>query len=103
MYNRYTHQKIYKRDAIKWLEDCSLLVMTKMKKYKPISDYVKVDFDFILPRRSADSHNYYKLTADVLERGGFTVNDKFIMVQTKSVSFDTKNPRVKITALMEEK
>lgn len=97
MYNRYTHQKIYKREAIQWLETCELIVSSAMKGHDPIDDYTPVYFDFVLPRRSADTHNYLKLTCDALERGGFTTNDKYIMVNTSSVTFDTKNPHVVIS------
>ena len=94
-FNRFSHQKIYKKEARIYLERNALLVanFVKKNKLKPFDSYFVLDMIFYLPRQNADSHNYKKIGLDVLERGGLVVNDKWIMDRTQAIYIDKENPR----------
>jgi len=98
VWNKYIHQKVYKREGKEYLTENELVVRKFMKDHRleTFSDYIYLDLYFILPRTNADSHNYKKLLFDVLEHGGLITNDKFIMDRTQAIGFDPKNPRVVI-------
>lgn len=96
VFNKYIHQKVYKRSATSYLSTVELVVKSfvRKKKLKPFDDYFYLDMYFWLPRQNADSHNYKKILLDVLEHGGLVVNDKWIMDRTQEVKVDKENPRV---------
>ena len=99
VWNKYIHQKVYKKIGTDYLTVGTLLVQKFVKKYEIelFKDYFYLDLDFYLSRRNTDSHNLHKLIFDVLEHGGLVENDKWIMNRTQSVNLDKKNPRVKLT------
>lgn len=95
-YNRYTHQKIYKKEARDYLAGVGsqLAAIMRRDKAAPIDDYTHLDLFFFLPRKNADSHNYKKLLFDALQHGGVVTDDRYILDRTQKVEIDTKNPRV---------
>lgn len=102
VYNKYIHQKVYKRSATSYLSTVELVVRAWVKKNKfPMqTDYFYLDMEFWMPRANADSHNYKKILLDVLEHGGLVENDKYIMDRTQSIKVDKENPRCKMTILI---
>lgn len=99
MWNPRTHTKIYTQNARNYLEINSIELKSWKNKnnVKVIDDYKHVNFEFFLSRKNCDSHNYFKLLCDVLERAGIVSNDKYLMTQIEKVEFDSKNPRVIIS------
>jgi len=58
--------------------------------WKPITRWQGVELWTILPRTSADCHNYGKVLFDALEAGGVTWNDKYLMPDYRGLWHDTK-------------
>ena len=98
VFNKYIHQKVYKRSATSYITINTLLVQqfVKKNKIKAFDDYFYLAMFFWVPRQNADSHNYKKIVLDVLEHGGLVVNDKWIMDRTQEIKVDKENPRVRI-------
>ena len=98
VFNKYIHQKVYKRSATSYITINTLLVQqfVKKNKIKAFDDYFYLDMFFWVPRQNADSHNYKKIVLDVLEHGGLVVNDKWIMDRTQEIKVDKENPRVRM-------
>lgn len=98
-YNKYTHQKVYKKEAMDYLKDWSAWIKIWMTESKVpmVKEMTYFDLDFYLPRTNSDSHNYKKLLFDLLEWGGMVENDKYIMDRTQSIKYDPKKPRVIIS------
>lgn len=98
-HNPYTHRRGYKKEGTQYLEVGTLLVKKFVKKYniKPFNDYFYLDLEFWLPRQNCDSHNYLKLSMDVLQHGGLVENDKWIMNRTQEIKIDKENPRIRLT------
>ena len=96
VYNRYTHQKVYKKSGTSYLTLATALVQQFVKKHKltPFTDFFYLDMYWWLPNRRLDSHNLLKLSLDVLEHGGLVENDKWILNRTQKVEYDKVNPRV---------
>ena len=99
VWNKYIHQKVYKRSGTSYLATNEETVKKFVKKNKlvPFDNYFHLDMEFWVPRQNADSHNYKKLILDVLEHGGLVVNDKWIMDRTQSIEVDKENPRCRMT------
>jgi Holliday junction resolvase RusA-like endonuclease len=64
---------------------------------EPFDNYIKTHCNFYLHRKGSDSHNFFKLTADALEKFGIVTNDKYIMFMTEKIDYDKVNPRIEIT------
>lgn len=96
VYNKYTHQKVYKKDAMDYLQNVSVYVKNQYKGPQ-LKDYTYLDMEFFMSRKNADSHNYKKLIFDMLQWAGVVEDDRYIMDRTQSIKIDTKNPRVIIT------
>lgn len=80
-----------------WLKEAELLTKAwknKQKDFKPFNELFFVDVYFILPRKSSDSHNYFKMLADGFQKFGIVEDDRYIMFRTMGVQYDSKNPRV---------
>ena len=99
VFNKYIHQKVYKRSATSYIEVNTQIVKNFVRKHKliPFSNYFYLEMYFWLPRQNADSHNYKKIVLDVLEHGGLVENDKWIMDRTQKIEVDKENPRVLMT------
>lgn len=66
--------------------------------WKPITYWRGIDLWVILPRTSADCHNYGKVLFDALEAGGVTFNDKYLIPNYRGIWHDTKTPGVVVLA-----
>jgi len=99
IFNRYTHQKIYKQETRDYYEYNTLVLGNWVKKHfvKPVVTMTHFDMNFFLGSKNADSHNYLKVAADLLEKSGIVSNDKFLMARTQSVEYDKENPRIEIS------
>lgn len=99
MYNKYTHQKIYKPEARDYLEQNKLVLGLWVRKHfvKPVNNFTHFDMEFFLGSKNADSHNYKKLLLDLLQHVGIVENDKWIMDRTQKISYDKEDPRVVIS------
>ncbi len=62
--------------------------------WKPVTYWRGIDLWVILPRASADCHNYGKVLFDALEAGGVTFNDKYLIPNYRGIWHDTKTPVV---------
>lgn len=71
-----------------------LWLWAKQERFAPITGYQVVPMWFILPTRSADNHNYFKVFFDMLEKAGVVTDDKFFIPQVRGLWFDRKDPRV---------
>lgn len=98
VWNKYIGQKVYKKTGTSYIAINTLVVQQFVKKHKltPFDDYFFLEMYFWMPRRNADSHNYKKLTLDVLEHGGLVTNDKWIKDRTQDIKVDHENPRVRM-------
>lgn len=96
-YNHRTHSMFLGQKSKDWLKEAELLTKAwknKQKDFKPFNELFFVDVYFILPRKSSDSHNYFKMLADGFQKFGIVEDDRYIMFRTMGVQYDSKNPRV---------
>jgi Holliday junction resolvase RusA-like endonuclease len=66
--------------------------------WKPLTYWRGVDLWMILPRTSADCHNYGKVLFDALEAAGVAFNDKYIIPNYRGLWHDTKEKGVFVLA-----
>lgn len=66
----------------------ALALWRKSVKREAIGYYQIVDVWMILPRTSADNHNYFKCLMDALEAGGVVENDKFLLPRVMGIWHD---------------
>ena len=101
IFNKYTHQKIYKPDVRTYYEVNTLVLQNwcKLHYIKPVTEMTHFDMEFFLPNKLADAHNYLKITCDLLQKAGIVENDKWIMTRIQKVDYDKANPRIDITWL----
>ena len=62
--------------------------------FKPIDSYTQVELWFILPRRSCDCHNYFKVFFDTLEKAELVTDDRFLVPLVRGLWHDSSYPRV---------
>lgn len=98
VFNRYTRQKVYKREGRDYLDSMTLVVQQFVRKHKiePFDDYFYLECYFFLSNKRSDSHNYKKLVFDVLKHGGLIKDDNIIMDRTQGIAIDKTNPRVRL-------
>jgi len=98
--NECTGRRIY-TDASKnwyqWVWPVILRWKRENNLKKPFDYFIKTHCNFYLRRLNSDSHNYFKLLADALEKYEVVTDDRFIMFVTEKVSYDRENPRIEIT------
>lgn len=66
--------------------------------WKPITYWRGIELWTILPRTSADCHNYGKVLFDALEAGGVTFNDRYLIPNYRGIWHDTKATGVIVLA-----
>jgi Holliday junction resolvase RusA-like endonuclease len=101
IFNKYTHQKIYKQETRDYYEYNTLVLGNWVKTHhvKPVAKYEYFDMKFFLKNSSMDSHNLKKVAFDLLEKAGVVENDKWILDRTQSIEIDKENPRIEISWL----
>ncbi len=57
--------------------------------FRKMTTWKIVPMWFVLPRTTADCHNYFKCLCDALEDGGFVENDRLLMVSVRGVHHDS--------------
>lgn len=99
VYNKYNHQKVYKKETKDYLEQVSwdLKSWKNRVNARQITDFKHIDYYFHLGNKLSDAHNFFKILADVFEWAGIVSNDKFLMTRIQSVDYDKENPRVEIS------
>ena len=92
------HRFVISGEAKNYYSDVIGLVQQfcKKNKIKPIEEYKPLYIDIYLRRRNSDSHNYFKVLFDCLQKGELFKDDRYIMARVESISIDTKNPRVEM-------
>ena len=59
---------------------------------KPLTRWDIVPTWVILPRTSADPHNFFKVSMDAMEKGGAMWNDRYAIPAMRGIGFNTEEP-----------
>lgn len=97
--NRGKHvQMFYAKPSKDWFAIAGPIIQSYVSKhkFKGFDNYTYVDMHIYLRRSNADSHNYFKILFDGMEKFGMFTNDKFIMPRVQEIDVDTKDPRIEI-------